>query len=304
MPGHDVGQNAITALRSVSERGLPANFLAADRAYSSAKPENFQLPARALGYRPVFDYKVDQLGVRASWQGFVQIEGDWYCPAIPKALTDATFDLRKGSIDEPTYRARLAEREQYRARPIARPDSDGHVRLQCPASNPWPMAQCDLKPSSVRPETRGRVRIPVSASLIQSPPPSCTQQSVTIPPEAGAKFAQELTYGSDAWHAVYSTLRNTNEGIHGFVKDGAHEALDDPRRRRLLGVAAQSIIVAFLLMAANVRKIEAFHNEVVTSIGPTRRRPPRRRLTKPIDTWRPGTPDTQVLPGHDPPLTA
>jgi hypothetical protein len=166
------------------------------------------------------------------------------------------------------------------------------------------MAQCDLKPSSVRPETRGRVRIPVSASLKQSPPPSCTQQSVTIPPEAGAKFAQELTYGSDAWHAVYSTLRNTNEGIHGFVKDGAHEALDDPRRRRLLGVAAQSIIVAFLLMAANVRKIEAFHNEVVTSIGPTRRRPPRRRLTKPIDTWRPGTPDTQVLPGHDPPLTA
>ena len=65
-PGHSVGRNGARALASVRDPGHPAGYLAADRAYSSAKAEDFQLPARALGYRLVFDYKNDQLGVKAS----------------------------------------------------------------------------------------------------------------------------------------------------------------------------------------------------------------------------------------------
>jgi len=38
--------------------------------------------------------------------------------------------------------------------------------------------------------------------------------------------------------------------MNGFVKDGAHEALGDPQRRRIRGVVAQSVLVAFLLLAA------------------------------------------------------
>jgi hypothetical protein len=63
-PGHDVGANAIRALRRVNDRGHPAGLVGADRAYSSAKADEFQLPARALGYQPVFGYKKDQLGVK------------------------------------------------------------------------------------------------------------------------------------------------------------------------------------------------------------------------------------------------
>jgi hypothetical protein len=36
----------------------------------------------------------------------------------------------------------------------------------------------------------GRIRIPVSADGRRPPPKICTQQSVTVPPEAGAKFGQ------------------------------------------------------------------------------------------------------------------
>ena len=58
--------------------------------------------------------------------------------------------------------------------------------------------------------------------------------------------------------APMPTYRNTIEGWNGYVKDPAHEALAAPGRRRVRGIAAQSIFVALLLMAANFRKIAAF----------------------------------------------
>ena len=38
----------------------------------------------------------------------------------------------------------------------------------------------------------------------------------------------------------------------------AHEALAQPARRRVRGIAAQSVFTALLLMAANIRKIRAW----------------------------------------------
>ena len=61
-PGTRVGHSATVALSSIHDRGHPAHFLAGDRAYTNAKPEDFQLPARALGYQLVVDYKVDPAG--------------------------------------------------------------------------------------------------------------------------------------------------------------------------------------------------------------------------------------------------
>jgi hypothetical protein len=53
-----------------------------------------------------------------------------------------------------------------------------------------------------------------------------------------------------------NTVRDANEGENGFLKDPAHEALDEADRRTVHGVAAQSVfVVAFLVMAANVRRI-------------------------------------------------
>ena len=74
----------------------------------------------------------------------------------------------------------------------------------------------------------------------------------------GARYRQDLPYGSPAWHARYATLRNTIEGLNGYAKDPAHQALAQPARRRVRGIAAQSIFTALLLMAANIRKIRAW----------------------------------------------
>ena len=68
---------------------------------TGALPERFHLPARALGYRPVMDYRADQLGIQASTGGALLVEGSWYCPALPEPLTTATARLRDHDIDRP-----------------------------------------------------------------------------------------------------------------------------------------------------------------------------------------------------------
>jgi len=304
-PGHEPGRNGVRALASVRGRGHPAGFLAGDRAYSGAVPEKFQLPVLALGYKPVYDYKKTELGVKGQSQGFLEIEGALYCPMIPAALINATVDYRKGRISESLYGQRLEERWRYRARPKSQPDVEGHTRFQCPAASPWFLARCDLKPASVADTTRGKLWVIPSSELKASPPPSCTQQSVIIPPEAGAKFRQALLFQSAEWRATYNLLRNTNEGMNGYVKDPAHEALDEPGRRRIHGVAAQSVLTAMLLMAANVRKIRTFL--VTKMLGRTAtasRHPRRRRRTKSIETWRPASPSPAPASEHGPPLIA
>jgi hypothetical protein len=303
-PGAEPGQNGIRALSSVNRRGHPANYLAGDRAYSNSKPEQFQLPAHAMGYKPVFDYKKTQFGIQDGWQGFIQVEGAWYCPAMPKAQVNATADYDARRIDEATYRARLKERWNYLAKPKAAPDEDGYRRYQCPASGSCPSARCELKPKSESANTRGRTRVVVPEALKADPPPCCTQASVTIAPSAGAKLDQDLIFESEEWTARYNTLRNTIEGFNGFVKDGSKEALDEPERRRVHGVAAQSIFTALLIFAANVRKIVKFLAEQrAIATGKMRRLPPR-RVGRSLVSYLPEAPGTEASPGPDPPRTA
>ncbi|HUY22849.1 MAG TPA: hypothetical protein VMV22_10995, partial [Acidimicrobiales bacterium] len=249
-------------------------------------------------------YKSNQLGVQDSFGGMIQVEGAWYCASLPEALINATKDFRDGVIDEPLYRARLKERWGYLILPKARPDADGHVRVRCPAANPCPVLRCDLKPQSVSIKTQGKKRVLVRPEVQAHPPSICTQQSLTVPPEAGAKLSQELLYQSDRWHAHYATLRNSVEGFNGFIKDGAHEALDDAERRRVRGVAAQSVFVAFLVLAANMRKIASALAELAAVKSGKVRRLPRRRRTLSIESWWPeAVPAAKATP-PDPPLTA
>jgi hypothetical protein len=165
------------------------------------------------------------------------------------------------------------------------------------------MARCTLKPASMTRDTLGRLHIPVTAELAAAPPKSCTQQSVTVSPTAGAKFHQELVFESSEWKFAYNSLRNTNEGMNGYIKDHAHEALDDPGRRRIHGVAPQSLFVALLVVAANVRKIRVFlATRAVERLSKPRR--PRRRKTTPITHWRPSAASATGSSDPDPPLTA
>ena len=284
-PGEDPGGTAVRLLSNVRARGYPASFLGADRGYTQAHPERFHLPVRALGYSLVMDYKETELGRQANSSGAVMVEGTFYCPAMPEPLVRASADLRHDVIDAATHAARISARASWRLVRKEGPDADGYERFACPARGEHPHLCCPLRPASA---TKALGKIPVLLAPAD-PPKVCTQSAVTIAPDIGARHRQDLAFGSPEWSRTYATYRNTIEGINGYVKDTAHQSLGSPGRRRVRGIAAQSLFVGFLLMAANFRKIAAYR-ELVEGDGGSKvlERARRRRIS--ITDYRPPPP--------------
>jgi len=253
-PGEDPGGTGARVLASVAARGHKPGWLGYDRAYTQALPGRFHLPARALGYHPVMDYRDDQLGIQANSQGALLVEGTWYCPALPGPLITATTGLRDHAITRDLYGQQIAARACYQLKRKDGPDADGYQRLSCPATGKHPGLICPLRQASLSPRD-GRAKV---LQPPHEPPRICRQTAITIAPDIGARYRQDLPYGSPAWHRSYATLRNTIEGLNGLIKDPAHQALAQPARRRVRGIAAQSVFTALLLMAANIRKIRAW----------------------------------------------
>jgi hypothetical protein len=274
-PGEDPGGTGARVLASAAARGHKTGWLGYDRAYTAALPGRFHLPARALGYRPVMDYRADQLGIQASSGGALLVEGSWYCPALPEPLITATARLRDHAIDRDLYDRQITARACYQLKRKDGPDADGYQRLSCPALGNHPGLMCPLREPSLSPRD-GRPKV---LQPPDEPPKVCRQTAITIPPDAGARYRQDLPYGSPAWQARYATLRNTIEGLNGYAKDPAHQALAQPGRRRVRGIAAQSIFTALLLMAANIRKIRAWRALTASARAATARRARRRRAS-------------------------
>jgi len=274
-PGEDPGGTGARVLASAAARGHKTGWLGYDRAYTQALPGRFHLPARALGYKPVMDYRDDQLGIQANTGGALLVEGSWYCPALPGPLITATAGLRDHAITRELYDQQIAARRPYQLKRKDGPDADGYQRLSCPALGAHPKLMCPLRQASLSPRD-GRPKV---LQPPEEPPKTCTQTAITIAPGTGARYRQDLPYGSPAWHARYATLRNTIEGLNGYAKDPAHEALAQPARRRVRGIAAQSIFTALLLMAANIRKIRAWRAQAPDDKDRITRRARRRRAS-------------------------
>jgi hypothetical protein len=276
-PGEDPGGTAARVLASAAARGHKPGWLGFDRAYTQALPERFHLPARALGYSPVMDYRADQLGIQANTGGAMLVEGTWYCPSLPEPLITATTRLRDHAISRELYDQQISARAPWQLKRKDGPDTDGYQRLSCPATGSHPGLMCPLRQASLSPRD-GRPKV---LQLPPEPPRICTQTAITIAPDIGARYRQDLPYGSPAWHQTYAMLRNTIEGLNGYLKDPAHQALAQPGRRRVRGIAAQSLFTALLLIAANIRKIRAWRAMPAADKARITRRARRRRASMP-----------------------
>ena len=250
-PGYRPAANGVKILSGLRRRGYKPGYLAGDRAYNNSKPEEWQLPVRAMGYKPVYDYTVDQLGKQAETHGAILVEGTWYCPSMPQPLIDATSDLYAGRIDRATWAERIAARKAHRLVPKQHEDGEGHQRQMCPAEAG--KVQCLLKPRSLGNDPRLPLLDPEPNPI--GPYKVCRQRSVTMAPAEGAKHWQPLNYGTPEWQKIYFRLRNSVEGYNGFAKNPLAEAIEQAGSRRIRGIAAQTVLLVFQLAHANQRKI-------------------------------------------------
>ncbi len=313
LPGTGAADAALNACHDTASRGRPVTFLSNDRLYTNSRPELYQHPAMVeLGISFIHDYRYDQLGTQDTYGGLILVEGGVYCADMPDSLINAVKDYRDGLIDFDTCRARVAERAGYAARLKETPGPDGRERFTCPAAGTCPTATCSHKPVPVTIGTKTRRTITVTNNAAQTGPDGttaapvfCGQDSHILPADVAmrwAKYRQPLPYYSDQWITRYRSGRSTMEGHNGFAKDPGHENLEEAGRRRMRGGALNSIFVAFLVYAANVRKIRSFIDHAEVTCTPSGRwvihRPRKRNGTGEITPPRVRTP--RHLHGDDP----
>ena len=205
------------------------------------------------------------------------VEGTWYCPALPEPLITATTRLRDHAIGRELYGQQITARCPYQLKHKDGPDADGYQRLTCPALGRHPALMCPLRAGSLSPrDGRAKVLQPPA-----EPPRICRQTAITIAAGHRCPLPPGPALRQPRLARPYATLRNTIEGLNGYVKDPAHQALAQPGRRRVRGIAAQSLFTALLLAAANIRKIRAWR--ALTARGKTRitQRARRRRASLP-----------------------
>ncbi|MFF7257619.1 hypothetical protein [Streptomyces microflavus] len=271
-PGRDPAGNSITARKDMRHRNYPTGWLAADHAYNAALPDSFHIPVRDLGYRPIWDYRIDQLGIQGSHAGTLLVDGTWYCPNLPQPLTTATTDLLTEKIDKHTWRARAS----YRLRPKAAPDHRGARGMLCPAAGSHPTVACPVKRRSL-----GRdPRLPLidGTPTLAGHSEVCRRESLTFTQDIGIRHWQELDHGLAPWVHHYFRLRNRAEHFNGYAKD--REAVERSRTRRIRGITAQSLLLSFQIAHAGHRKLASWLDTLQTNGLPARRRPSNRHKPK------------------------
>ncbi len=296
-PGVGIADMAVMLLRDHARLGLPTRYLAADTPYGHTDANVFARPVHELGYQPLIPLHPNVIGRQGPWGPAAIVDGDLYSPSLPDELAEATARHQKRIEDirrkhptedadrsrlladaEDDYQRNLREREKYRL-VIEQWDAEGILpyRVACGANATAQRLVCNNSTKSV---TRGRKREarrnkqrtgrPVNPMLqiITDVPQNvlCTQSKVSLSPtDPGAdtwlRNNRPFTPGSAEGKKRYNQARNTSEGINGFAKDKAFEALDSNQVRRAHGLAANMILATFQLLAANLRKIRSFLKE-------------------------------------------
>ncbi|MEZ7714614.1 hypothetical protein O3790_02575 [Micrococcus luteus] len=271
-PARSPGRNAIHALTPLHAAGVPAGMLIGDRAYGNTpKVQDFQRPARLMGYELLYDMKATDVGKVRMFNGVVMLEGNAYSPSIlgHPELVQATLHFREGDergakIDEATYHARIAARARFlvQFRTAQRPD--GSRQGLCPAAGPNPTVSCPLRPRDVDPRAgEGMTLMPVKRSAVpgaETAGPLCNNAGGTavLKGEVWERNAMALQYGTRAWHRLYRTGRQTIESRNGLLKDDAGPQIAAPGRRRVRGQAALTVFLATMIAAHNLVLIERF----------------------------------------------
>ena len=128
----------------------------------------------------------------------------------------------------------------------------------------------------------------------------CTQKSITIGPSPGAKWRQDIQYGTEAWRREMGR-RNEAEHFNADLKSAIQGALDSAGRRQVKGRTAATVFTAITIVAENVRRIDVF---VAIQAKPKASKPRSKRRRDRPGSWGEESPLRRKQPGPAPPAAA
>ena len=259
-PNMEIAEETLRPINALLKHGFTPQHLTGDLGYSQLGADNYQSKMRDLGVPILMNYKKTQLGIKGGVGGSLQVEGDHYCPSTPKGLIQASVDFEARTIDSKTWNERIKSRGSYRLRRKEKPDERGHYPMICPAYGPQATVTCPLR--DVHAKSSKKVKPDIkSKDLPEAPNHVCTQTSVDFSPEDGVEHKQAIRFGTPKWQAQYRADRQTIESKNNFIKSGS-EALDNPKNRRIRGLAAQGFIALTATVQSNIRRIAIFLNDL------------------------------------------
>jgi hypothetical protein len=269
---HDPARALVPVLARLAGTGVALGDVLADSGYAHRAASHWAVPLRAAGASLVQDLHPADRGPKGTYAGAIVANGNLYCPAAPRALLELGPLARDAGREQVAAHDRQsAEAARYKLGRITGDDPDGYHRVMCPAV--MGKLRCPLRPESMALD-RQRPEILVPP---QHRPASCTQQTLTVPPEVHAKTAQKHDYPSAAHRRSYAR-RTAAERTFATAKDPAS---NDLRRGwcRLMGLAALTLFTACLLVVRNQRVLTAFAaRQALAARSPASRRRRRKPL--------------------------
>jgi len=248
---HDPVPALAGVLTAMPAAGIPLGDVLADSGYSHRIPRHWAIPLRQAGAALIQDLHPGDRGPKGTHQGAIISNGNLYCPATPRTLLELGPLARTASKEQAAaHDAKTSETARHKLGRLTADDPDGYHRVACPAAAG--KVRCPLRPASM---TLDRDRPEILAPP-RDPQPCCTQLTITVPPDVGAKTRQKHDYPSAAWRRSYARRTAAERGF-ATTKD---PATSDITRGwcRLMGLTPLMLFTATLLAARNQRILDAW----------------------------------------------
>lgn len=260
----EVTAPGLALVDNIIDRYGPINEFLYDRAWSQRKSSDWMRPILARGITPVFDFREqDATPSPVAKAGSILFEGEVMCPATPVEVLKHSRPSRLKKVDANAqeiaeldgFRARIAEREAYTFRIVARDSNSIGCRFECPARAG--KVRCPLVAESLALST-DTPKI-VNPPAAHSAPRACTQRTHTVKPDIGDKNRQKYSFGTEEWINSYSR-RSYIESEYGKVK--SQKCLSITRGFTYVwGMAKTAFMVAMVIIATNLRALRKWAEE-------------------------------------------
>jgi len=247
----DPARALVPVLIRMPPQGVPLGDILDDSGYAHRDATAWAIPLRAAGAQLIQDLHPSDRGPHGTHAGAIIANGNLYCPATPRPLLELGSLARDATPQQAAaHDAQAAELSRHKLGQISADDADGYHRVMCPAV--MGKIRCPLRPQSM---TLSRDR-PEILTPPGHPPPCCTQQTITVPPQVAAKTRQKHDYPSAAHRRSY-TRRTGAERTFATTKDPATNSIARGWTR-LMGLAPLMLWLACLLTVRNQRILTAW----------------------------------------------